>query len=63
MKGAKLSSKIKIPSDYRFLVCGDYLIFYKIEHNFVSIYRILNGRRNYMPILFSEVQEEVTEND
>lgn len=29
--GASLSSKINIKTDYRYLVCGNYLIFYKIK--------------------------------
>lgn len=39
-------------TDYRFLICGMYLIFYKIEGEFVSVYRILNGMRDYLSILF-----------
>lgn len=52
--GASLSTKINIKTDYRFLVCGAYLIFYKIEGEFVSVYRVLNGVRDYLSILFSE---------
>lgn len=52
--GASLSTKINIKTDYRFLVCGVYLIFYKIEGEFVSVYRVLNGVRDYLSILFAE---------
>lgn len=52
--GASLSNKINIKTDYRFLVCGTYLIFYKIEGEFVSVYRVLNGMRDYLSILFAE---------
>jgi len=52
--GASLSAKINIKTDYRFLVCGVYLIFYKVEGEFVSVYRVLNGVRNYLSILFAE---------
>lgn len=52
--GASLSAKINIKTDYRFLVCSAYLIFYKIEGEFVSIYRVLNGVRDYLSILFEE---------
>jgi addiction module RelE/StbE family toxin len=52
--GISLSSKINMKTDYRFLVCGIYLIFYKIEGEFVSVYRVLNGMRNYLPILFAD---------
>ena len=52
--GASLSSKIDIKTDYRYLVCGTYLIFYKIEGEFISVYRVLNGVRDYLSILFTE---------
>jgi len=52
--GVPLSSRISIKTDYRFLVCGRYLIFYKIEGEFVSVYRVLNGMRNYLSIIFTD---------
>jgi len=52
--GASLSSKINIKTDYRYLVCGVYLIFYKIEGEFISVNRVLNGMRDYLSILFSD---------
>ena len=56
--GASLGPKIGIKTDYRFLGCGRYLIFYKIEGEFISIYRILHGMRDYLSILFTEEMEE-----
>lgn len=52
--GGSLSSKINIKTDYRFLMCGVYLIFYKVEGEFVSVYRVLNGVRDYLSILFAD---------
>lgn len=52
--GISLNSRIVIKTDYLFLVCGMYLVFYKIEGKFVSVYRVLNGRRDYLSILFTE---------
>ncbi|MDY4078929.1 MAG: type II toxin-antitoxin system RelE/ParE family toxin [Clostridium sp.] len=52
LMGKKLSSVIDVDKDYRFIVAGKYIIFYKVEEEFISIYRILYGRRNYMEILF-----------
>ena len=52
--GPSLSSIIHIDTDYRFLVSGKYIIFYKTEGEYVSIYRILYGARDYMTILFSD---------
>lgn len=52
--GTSLSAKINMRTDYRFLVCGTYLIFYKIEGESVSVYRVLNGVRDYLSILFAD---------
>lgn len=50
--GASLSSRVSIKTDYRYLVCGNYNVFYRIEADTVKIVRILNARRNFMTILF-----------
>lgn len=52
--GSLLSSKTHVRTDYRFLVCGKYLVFYKVEGDFISVYRILNGVRDYLSVLFSD---------
>ncbi len=51
--GKKLSSVIDADKEYRFIIAEKYIIFYKVEEEFISIYRILYGRRNYMEILFN----------
>ena len=53
-----LSSVVEFDANYRFLVCGNYVAFYRLEGNEVKIVRILYGRRNYMQILFGESQEQ-----
>ena len=53
--GAKLSSIVGIITDYRFLVCGNYIAFYRIDGEFINIVRVLYGRRDYVKILFGEV--------
>ena len=56
--GAPLSSKINIKTDYRYLVSGKYIIFYKTDNEYVYIYRILYGARDYVNILFgSEIAD------
>lgn len=37
---------------YRYVVCGNYMIFYHLTENAVYIDRILYGRRDYLSILF-----------
>ncbi|MGN1058860.1 MAG: type II toxin-antitoxin system RelE/ParE family toxin [Clostridia bacterium] len=52
--GPSLSSIVHIDTDYRFLVSGKYIIFYKEDDEYASIYRILYGARDYIKILFSD---------
>ncbi|GBR74927.1 toxin ParE [Candidatus Termititenax aidoneus] len=53
--GSSLATKIDVPTDYRFLISGAYLIFYKIEDRYISISRIIYGKRDYAKILFGEL--------
>ena len=55
--GASLSSVVDIQTSYRFLVCDNYLIFYRFEDEVVFVLRIIYGRRDYMEILFGEKLE------
>ena len=52
--GAPLSSIAQMETDYRFLVSGNYLIFYRAEADAVYIDRLLYSRRDYISILFGE---------
>ena len=56
-KGALLSSVTSMITDYRFLVSGNYLMFYRIEGNDVYIDRVLYDRRDYLRILFGSPKE------
>ncbi len=55
--GAPLAAHAVIQTDYRFLVCGSYLAFYRIVGTTVIVSRVLNGRRDYLSILFPELSE------
>ena len=50
--GAPLSSVIQLDTNYRYLSCGSYTVFYRYENGFAFIDRVLYGRRDYMRILF-----------
>ena len=52
--GTPLSSIADIESDYRFIVSGNYISFYRACGNEVFIDRILYARRDYMRILFGD---------
>ena len=54
--GIELSSKIDVATDYRYLISGKYIIFYKVDDVYVSVYRILYAGRDYRRILFDEGQ-------
>ena len=51
-RGALVSTVASAINDYRFLVSGHYLIFYRVEGNDVYIDRVLYERRDYLRILF-----------
>jgi len=59
--GALLSSIIDIETDYRYLVCGNYLSFYRIDNNNIHIIRVLYGKRDYISVLFDE--DQIVESD
>ncbi len=52
--GAPLSSLADTESDYRFIVSGNYISFYRICGSEVYIDRILYSRSDYLRILFGE---------
>ncbi|MBT9173804.1 MAG: hypothetical protein DDT21_02210 [Syntrophomonadaceae bacterium] len=56
--GSPLSSIIDIQTDYRFLVCDNYLMFYRYEDGIVLVSRILYNRRNYTRILFGDLPDD-----
>jgi len=55
--GRPLTTKVSFETDYRFLVCGNYLAFYRFEDETAYVDRILYGRRDYVRILFPEFTE------
>ena len=59
--GTPLSSVVGFDTDYRYLVCGNYLAFYRYEQNQAYIVRVLYERRDYIRILFrSDERDEGT---
>lgn len=56
--GAPLFSIVDVEGDYRFLVTGNCLTFYRIADGEVYIDRILYGRRDYLRILFGTTEDK-----
>lgn len=51
--GTALNSRFDVDSDLRYIVVAKQLVFYQIVgNNLISIVRILDGRRDYISILF-----------
>ena len=58
--GTLLSSIADVGTDYRFLVSGNYMVFYRVQGNDVYIDRVLYGRSDYMSVLFKDLLREET---
>ena len=56
--GVPLSSKVLFDTNYRFLVCGNYLVFYRYENKIIYVDRVIYGRRDYIKILFPELNDD-----
>ena len=59
--GSPLSSIADVGTDYRFLVSGNYMVFYRVQGNDIYIDRVLYGRRDYLRILFTDIQSDTIE--
>jgi plasmid stabilization system protein ParE len=62
--GKRLDGLYNIETDYRFLGCGSYLIFYTVGEEIVSVDRVIHGRRDYCKILFgNEITDDIPEDE
>jgi len=52
--GSDISPVLGIVTGFKRLVCGHYNIFYKVDSEHISIYRILYYRREYISVLFNQ---------
>ena len=53
--GFSLQAKINRETDFRCLVIGNYLAFYRTENSVISVARILDGRQDYLQVLFPDI--------
>ena len=56
--GALLSNVANIESDYRFVISGSYMAFYRLLGIDVYVDRVLYGRRDYLRVLFDNLSNE-----
>lgn len=55
--GAPIESKIGRPTNLRYLICEKRIAFYRIDGETISVARIIDGRQDYLHILFHEDNE------
>ena len=58
MMGATLTTIGSHNTGYRFVSSGNYLIFYRTDSKSVHVVRVLYKRRDFMQILFKDVEDE-----
>ena len=54
--GTALSARFDVDTDVRYLVCDGYMIFYRVEGEFVSVGAVLHGSTDYLRVLFRREQ-------
>lgn len=52
--GMSLEARTGHNSDLRYLICEKYIALYRIDGNIISVARILDGRQDYLRILFQD---------
>ncbi len=62
LMGATLQQSIHLDVPFHYLISGTYLIFYKLTDN-IEIHRIINGRRDYIRILFGDLFADSLEDE
>ena len=58
--GISLKRKWGIPTSYHFIICQTHLALYKIEGDFVRVYRVLHGKQDYLAILGLEKEPTIS---
>lgn len=50
-RGSRLNNVISANTDYRYVLCDNYMITYKVVDDWVSVYRVFDVRRDYKGLL------------
>ena len=56
--GFSVSAKTARETDLRALLSGNYFLFYRVEIEAVQVARILDGRQDYLRVLFGAAEEK-----
>lgn len=54
LMGMSVEARIEITSDLRYVVCENWLVFYRVVGDIVQIVNVLDGRTDYIRLLFTE---------
>ncbi|MDO5400924.1 MAG: type II toxin-antitoxin system RelE/ParE family toxin [Eubacteriales bacterium] len=57
--GTPLCAAADVDSDYRYLVSGSYMVFYRVSGKNLFVDRVLYGRRDYLRVLFGDAEEPI----
>ena len=56
--GFSVSAKIGRETNLRALLSGNYFLFYRIENEAIQVSRVLDGRQDYLRVLFGTAEEK-----
>ena len=56
--GFSVSAKIGRETNLRALLSGNYFLFYSIENEAIQVSRVLDGRQDYLRVLFRTEEEK-----
>ena len=48
--GADLTKRVSFRTDYKYVICGNYVVLYKIRDEYVEIYRVMNRHQDITKI-------------
>lgn len=57
--GMRLSEKIQWETPLRFLICGNHIVFYRVDGSEIYVTRIIDGRTNYLQVLFGDDEQPI----
>lgn len=58
--GVSVSAKTGRGDDLRALISGNYFLFYRVKDETIQVARVLDGRQDYLRVLFGSTEEKQT---
>lgn len=49
--GAELTKRVSFQTDYKYVICGNYVVLYRIKKEYVEIYRVINRHQDITKLL------------